>query len=91
MINGWDPSLSHLDVVHDISSLVLAWVVVPLCDRLPSFYSIETDIQILCRNKEAPTWQQPRYVSFGHVGDTADCVSAVHLAISFLKKFVHSL
>lgn len=91
MINGWDPSLSHLDVVYDISSLGLAWVVVPSCDRLPNFYSIETDIQILCRNKEARTWQQPRYVSVGHVGDTAACVSVVHLAISFFKKFVHSL
>lgn len=91
MINGWDPSLSHLDVVYDISRLGLAWVVVPLCDRLPNFYSTETDIQILCRNKEAHTWQQPRYISVGHVGDTAACVSVVHLAISFFKKFVHSL
>ena len=66
-------------------------MVVPSCDRLPNFYSIETDIQIQFRNKEAHTWQQPRYISVGHVGDTAACVSVVHLAISFFKKFVHSL
>jgi hypothetical protein len=56
-----DPSLSHLAVVDDISSLGLTGVVMPLCD------SLETDIQILCIYKEALTWQQPRHVCVGHV------------------------